>query len=86
MNFSQIHPYFYDPSIQPPYENGRARMTYLPQEYLASDWFEGGGLIQGDRTTEDLFIQSLNGIIRTDPELFNGNLSAYPKACLSKVL
>lgn len=75
MNFSHIPPYFYDISKQPPYENGRARITYLPQEYLASDWFKGDGLIQSDRTTEDLFINGLNGKIKTDPELFNGNLS-----------
>lgn len=75
MNFSHIPPYFYDISKQPPYENGRARITYLPQEYLATDWFKGDGLIQGDRTTEDLLIHRFNIEIKTDPELFTGNLS-----------
>ena len=76
MNFSHIPPYFYDISKQPPYENGRIRATYLPQEYLAFDWFKGDGLVQGDRTTEDLLINGLNGKIKTDLELFNGNLSS----------
>ena len=57
-------------------QNGRARITYLPQEYLASDWLKGDGLVQSDRTTEDLLIHRLNIEIKTDPELFDGNLSS----------
>ena len=75
MNISINRPDLYDPSIQPPYENGGIRTNFLSQEYSAVTWFKGDGLIQSDRVIEDLLIHDIKGQIRTDPDIFNGNLS-----------
>ncbi len=75
MNVSQISPNLYNPSIKPEYNSGYVRSNYLQQEYSAVDWFKGEGIVQSDASIEDLLIHNLNGKIRTDPNLFEGNLS-----------
>lgn len=79
MNISQlaINSYLFDPAVEPPYANGRMSLMHLPQEYDAFNWFNGlnvTGRIQGDRTTED-FISLHNRNVKTDVDLFRGNLS-----------
>lgn len=80
MNISLIviNSYLYDPSVEPPYVNGAISLMHLPQEYAAFTWFNGlnlGGVIQCDRITED-FLNHNDRKIRTDLDLFMGNLSA----------
>jgi len=64
----------YDPSVEPNYISGATSLIHSPQEYAAFSWFNGSGVVQGDRTTEDFLIHK-NLKVRTDPEFFLGNLS-----------
>lgn len=75
MNVTAIQPFVYDPSAQPPYETGASRIAHLQQEYSAVNWFEGEGVVQGDRTLEDLLVRHNNTKVRTDFGLFSGDLS-----------